>query len=59
MSLFSRLLKLHAGSIPLEDFFTELVAHLFSTNKEILGVAELMYDIAITSGRLRQREQDL
>ena len=36
MSLFSRLLKLHAGSIPLEDFFTELVAHLFSTNKEIL-----------------------
>ncbi|WP_373541394.1 PD-(D/E)XK nuclease family protein [Chamaesiphon sp.] len=36
MSLFSRLLKLHAGNIPLEDFFTELVAHLFSTNKEIL-----------------------
>ena len=36
MSLFSRLLKLHGGIIPLEDFFTELVAHLFSTNKEIL-----------------------
>ena len=36
MSLFSKLLKLHAGSIPLEDFFTELVAHLLSTNKEIL-----------------------
>lgn len=35
MSLFSRLLKLHGGIIPLEDFFTELVAHLFSTNKEI------------------------
>jgi PD-(D/E)XK nuclease superfamily len=37
MSLFSRLLKLHAGITPLEDFFTELVAHLFSTNKEILS----------------------
>jgi hypothetical protein len=36
MSLFSRLLKLHSGSTQLEDFFTELVAHLFSTNKEIL-----------------------
>ncbi len=36
MSLFNRLLKLHNGSTPLEDFFTELVAHLFSTNKEIL-----------------------
>jgi PD-(D/E)XK nuclease superfamily len=36
MSLFSRLLKLHNGSTPLEDFFTELVAHLFSTNQEFL-----------------------
>jgi hypothetical protein len=36
MSLFSRLLKLHAGNIPKEDFFTELVAYLFSTNKGIL-----------------------
>jgi PD-(D/E)XK nuclease superfamily len=36
MSLFNRLLKLHNGNIPLEDFFTELVAYLFSTNKEIL-----------------------
>ena len=36
MSLFNRLLKLHNASIPLEDFFIELVAHLFSTNKEIL-----------------------
>jgi hypothetical protein len=36
MSLFSRLLKLHSGSTQLEDFFTELVAHLFSTNQEIL-----------------------
>ncbi len=36
MSLFSRLLKLHNGNTPLEDFFTELVAHLFRTNREIL-----------------------
>lgn len=36
MALFSRLLNLNTGSIPLEDFFTELVAYLFSTNKEIL-----------------------
>jgi hypothetical protein len=36
MSLFSRLLKLNTGSMPLEDFFTELVAYLFSTDKEIL-----------------------
>ena len=36
MALFSRLLNLNTGSIPLEDFFTELVAYLFSTNKGIL-----------------------
>ncbi|MFM7426289.1 MAG: PD-(D/E)XK nuclease family protein [Elainella sp.] len=36
MSLFSRLLNLNTGSIPLEDFFTELVAYLFSQNKELL-----------------------
>jgi hypothetical protein len=36
MSLFSRLLNLNTSSIPLEDFFTELVAHLFSTNEKIL-----------------------
>ena len=36
MSLFTRLLKLHTNSVPLEDFFTELVAYLFDTNKEIL-----------------------
>jgi PD-(D/E)XK nuclease superfamily len=36
MSIFSRLLKLHNGNTPKEDFFTELVAYLFSTNKEIL-----------------------
>ena len=36
MALFSRLLNLNTGNIPLEDFFTELVAYLFSTDKEIL-----------------------
>jgi len=33
VALFSRLFKLNTG---LEDFFTELVAYLFSTDKEIL-----------------------
>lgn len=36
MSLFSRLLNLSTGSIPREDFFTELVAYLFITNRELL-----------------------
>lgn len=36
MSLFSRLINLNTGSIPLEDFFTEIVAYLFCKNKEIL-----------------------
>jgi len=36
MSLFSRLLNLNTGNIPQEDFFTELVAYLFETNKEVL-----------------------
>ncbi len=36
VALFSRLLNLNTGSIPLEDFFTELIAYLFSTDKEIL-----------------------
>ncbi len=36
VALFSRLLNLNTGNIPLEDFFTELVAYLFSTDKEIL-----------------------
>lgn len=36
MSLFSRLLNLNTSSIPLEDFFTEIVDYLFSENKEIL-----------------------
>lgn len=36
MSLFSRLLSLNTGSIPLEDFFTEIVAYLFRTDKKIL-----------------------
>ena len=36
MSLFSRLLNLHTDRTPLEDFFSELVAYLFSTDREIL-----------------------
>lgn len=36
MALFSRLLSLNTGNIPLEDFFTEIVAYLLSTNKEIV-----------------------
>jgi hypothetical protein len=39
MGLFSRLLKLHSlhpGTTPLEDFFTEIVAHLFSVSRETL-----------------------
>jgi len=35
MALLSRLLKITTGSIRLEDFFTEIVAHLFATNQEI------------------------
>ncbi len=36
MSLFSRLLNLHTDKTPLEDFFTELVAHLFTIDRQIL-----------------------
>lgn len=36
MRLFSRLLGLHADIIPLEDFFTELVAYLFIESPETL-----------------------
>jgi hypothetical protein len=36
MPLFSRLLNLNTGNIPLENFFTEIVAYLFRENKEIL-----------------------
>jgi hypothetical protein len=36
MSLFQQLLKLHSNNVPLEDFFTEIVAHLFSTNHALL-----------------------
>jgi hypothetical protein len=34
MGLFSRLLRLHTASVPLEDFFTEVVAHLFTTSPQ-------------------------
>lgn len=36
MSLFSTLLKLHASPRPTEDFFTEVVAHLFRSNASLL-----------------------
>ncbi len=36
MALFSRLLKLHKGNVPSEDFFTEIFAYLLSDNHEIL-----------------------
>lgn len=36
MSLFANLLNLHSGSRPLEDFFTEIVAYFFQTNKHLL-----------------------
>src|SRR6478672_2355123 len=36
MSLFGRLINLNTGNIRLEDSFTEIVAYLFSINKEIL-----------------------
>ncbi len=32
MGLFSRLLRLHSAPVPLEDFFTEVVAHLFNAS---------------------------
>lgn len=34
MGLFGRLLKLHSGAVPREDFFTEVVAHLFEAEPE-------------------------
>lgn len=36
MALFKQLLRLHKGNIPLEDFFTEIVAYFLSENKEVL-----------------------
>lgn len=36
MGLFNRLLSLHGGHKPLEDFFTEIVVHLFATSQETL-----------------------
>ncbi|PSN12467.1 hypothetical protein C7293_20025 [filamentous cyanobacterium CCT1] len=36
MALFKQLLKLHQGNIPLEDFFTEIIAYFLGKNKEIL-----------------------
>lgn len=36
MALFQQLLRLHKGNIPLEDFFTEIVAYFLSENQELL-----------------------
>lgn len=36
MALFRQLLRLHKGNIPLEDFFTEIVAYFLSENQELL-----------------------
>lgn len=36
VSLFTRLLNLNTGSIPLEDFFTEIVAFLLDYNADLL-----------------------
>lgn len=36
MSLFTKLLNLHSGSKPREDFFTEIVAYFLSLNNDIL-----------------------
>jgi len=36
MSVFKRLLSLFPNSIPLEDFFSEIVAHTFITHNDIL-----------------------
>jgi PD-(D/E)XK nuclease superfamily len=47
MSLFRKLLNLHSASQPLEDFFTEIVAYFFSTNKDIL-IAWLKHNSIIT-----------
>ncbi|AUS99748.1 hypothetical protein CLI64_04715 [Nostoc sp. CENA543] len=36
MSLFTKLLNLHSGSQPLEDFFTEVIAYFLDLNQHIL-----------------------
>ncbi|MBD2428971.1 PD-(D/E)XK nuclease family protein [Phormidium sp. FACHB-1136] len=36
MALFKQLLKLHKGNVPLEDFFTEIVAYVLCENKDLL-----------------------
>ncbi|MGK7931271.1 MAG: hypothetical protein AB4041_07530 [Microcystaceae cyanobacterium] len=36
MGFFNRLVKLNTGNIPLEDFFTEIVAYLLSENQDVL-----------------------
>jgi hypothetical protein len=36
MALFKQLLRLHKGNVPLEDFFTEIVAYFLNENRDIL-----------------------
>ncbi|MDP9314274.1 MAG: PD-(D/E)XK nuclease family protein [Chloroflexota bacterium] len=36
MALFQRLLGLHGSPVPLEDFFTEIVAYLFTVSPDLL-----------------------
>ncbi len=36
MSLFTKLLNLHSGNQPVEDFFTEVVAYFLEANQHIL-----------------------
>ncbi|MGB3311063.1 MAG: PD-(D/E)XK nuclease family protein [Nodosilinea sp.] len=49
MALFRQLLRLHKGNIPLEDFFTEIVAYFLSENKDIL-LTWLKYSHILESG---------
>ncbi|NMF86032.1 PD-(D/E)XK nuclease family protein [Nodosilinea sp. P-1105] len=49
MALFKQLLRLHKGNVPLEDFFTEIVAYFLSENRDIL-FSWLEYSHILESG---------
>jgi hypothetical protein len=49
MALLKQLLRLHKGNIPLEDFFTEVVAYFLSKNSDIL-FSWLKYGHILESG---------
>ncbi len=57
MSLLGRLLRLHAGSVPIEDFFTEAVAHLLQAHPDLclswFGRAGLLGEAEAGGGRRR------